>query len=171
MTKLLDQVFVQNFIIILVMLLGMVVLFVILARTIGINEVAIAKQRATVIAEITRPVGSVRMSGGSNMGSPSGQTTASVTGDTDTVPEDIGQKVYSGLCFSCHGTGLPNIPQVGVPEQWADRIAQGTLLLYERAINGYTGTSGMAMPAKGGNASLSDDEVRSAVDYMIATSQ
>ena len=47
----------------------------------------------------------------------------------------------------------------------------GTALLYERAINGFTGASGMAMPAKGGNATLSDDQVKAAVDYMVSSSQ
>ena len=43
MNKEQDQVFIQNFIIILVMLLGMIAIFVIIARTLGTNEVTIAK--------------------------------------------------------------------------------------------------------------------------------
>ena len=42
--------------------------------------------------------------------------------------------------------------------------------LYDRAINGYQGSSGF-MPAKGGNISLSDTEVRAAVDFMVEQSQ
>ena len=40
-------------------------------------------------------------------------------------------------------------------------------MLYYHAISGYTGSSGMPMPAKGGNPSLSDDDVKAAVDYMV----
>jgi cytochrome c5 len=170
MAKQQDQVFIQNFIIILVMLFGMIAIFVIIARTVGSNEVTIAKQRALVIAEKTQPIGSVRRSGGSGEDS-TGTQTAATGMEAETAPADIGKKVYDGLCFSCHGTGLPNIPQVGMSDQWADRIAQGTALMYERAINGFTGKSGMAMPAKGGNATLSDEEVKAAVDHMIANSQ
>jgi cytochrome c5 len=50
---------------------------------------------------------------------------------------------------------------------WEKRIAQGKEVLYKHAIGGYTGSAGM-MPAKGGNASLKDEEVKAAVDYMVA---
>jgi len=163
-----DQIFVQNFIIILVMLMGMVAIFVVIARTIGTDDVKIAKQRAMVIAELTQPIGRVRKSGTASTAA-SGQASADAG---ETVAEAVpGKQLYDGLCFSCHGTGLPNIPQVGKAEDWTDRIANGNALLYERAIVGFTGASGMVMPPKGGNASLSDDEVRAAVDYMVANSQ
>jgi len=38
------------------------------------------------------------------------------------------------------------------------------------AINGYQGDYGV-MPAKGGNMSLSDDEVKNAVAYMVESSR
>jgi cytochrome c5 len=44
---------------------------------------------------------------------------------------------------------------------WGPRIAKGTETLYTHAINGFN-----AMPAKGG-ADIPDEEVQSAVDYMI----
>jgi len=42
--------------------------------------------------------------------------------------------------------------------------------LVGRAINGYIGEDG-AMPAKGGNMSLSDEDVAAAVHYMVEQSQ
>jgi cytochrome c5 len=42
--------------------------------------------------------------------------------------------------------------------------------LVAHAIDGFQGSQGM-MPAKGGNPSLSDAEVRAVVEYMVAESQ
>jgi len=173
MSKEQDQIFLQNFIIILVMLMGMIAIFVIIARTVGTNEVVIAKQRALVIADETRPVASVRLSTATTAGPASGQTAVAATDTGSDAAEDVdpGKRIHDALCLSCHSTGLAGIPQTGKVDDWVERIAQGNLLLYERAINGYTGETGMVMPPRGGNASLSDDEVKAAVDYMIEVSQ
>src|SRR6185503_15159176 len=48
---------------------------------------------------------------------------------------------------------------------WSPRIAEGESTLVQHAINGYQGKSGV-MPPKGGNPSLTDDEVHRAVVYM-----
>ena len=48
-------------------------------------------------------------------------------------------------------------------------MAQGKDTLYKRALEGYTGQAGM-MPPRGGNPTLSDDEVKAAVDYMVGKS-
>ena len=60
-----------------------------------------------------------------------------------------------------HGGAVPGIPHVGKKEDWAPRIKQGKDTLHKHALEGFN-----AMPAKGGNGSLSDDEVKAAVDYM-----
>jgi cytochrome c5 len=49
-------------------------------------------------------------------------------------------------------------------------MAQGIETLHKHAIEGFTGTKGM-MPARGGSPALTDDEVKSAVDYMVAKSK
>ena len=62
------------------------------------------------------------------------------------------------------------IPQTGDAAAWAVRVEKGVDTLYEHAIKGFVGDMGM-MPAKGGNPSLSDDEVKAAVDYMVQAVQ
>lgn len=74
-----------------------------------------------------------------------------------------GEEVYNGACVACHGAGIAGAPKTGDKSLWSARVAQGVNVLYEHAIKGYKG-----MPAKGGQAGLSDDEVRAGVDYQIA---
>ena len=81
-----------------------------------------------------------------------------------------GQKVYQSACIACHGAGVAGAPMVGNAAAWADRIAAGNDSLYANAINGLGGSSGV-MPAKGGNTTLSDAEVKAAVDHMVSQSQ
>jgi cytochrome c5 len=171
MSKEQDQIFIQNFIIILVMLCGIIAIFVVIARTVGSNEVVIAKQRALIIAAETAPVASVRLSTADTSSTASGSAVASATAGDTGAEESVGKRLHDSMCFACHGTGLAGIPQTGNVADWVDRIAQGNLMLYEHAIVGFTGASGMVMPAKGGNPALSDEDVKAAVDYMIEVSQ
>lgn len=65
----------------------------------------------------------------------------------------------------CHAAGVAGAPKPGDKADWGPRIAQGKETLYKHAIEGYTGSKGM-MPARGGSTSLSDADVKAAVDYM-----
>ena len=81
-----------------------------------------------------------------------------------------GDEVYNSSCAACHGAGVAGAPKVGDATAWTDRISKGIDELYASAINGLQGSAGV-MPAKGGNASLSDGSVQAAVDYMIEESK
>ena len=74
----------------------------------------------------------------------------------------------SGVIISFAYT--PRTPIVGNAEVWADRIALGIDVLYDHAINGFDGDAPTPMLPKGGRVDLSDQEVRDAVDYMVAES-
>ncbi len=79
-------------------------------------------------------------------------------------PTKDGAAIYQGSCMACHAAGVLGAPKLDVPEQWSKRQAQPLETLYSHALKGFN-----AMPAKGGNSSLSDDEVKRAVDHMLAT--
>ena len=80
-----------------------------------------------------------------------------------------GPQVFNQACYQCHAAGavIPGAPIVGDAALWEPRVAQGLEVLYDHAINGFQGTATVPMPPKGGRLDLSDDEIRSAVDYML----
>ena len=80
-----------------------------------------------------------------------------------------GPQVYNTACLACHASGVGGAPVVGDTAQWTDRIAQGVDVLKKHALEGFSGAAGY-MPPKGGRIDLSDEEVGSAVDYMIGES-
>ena len=79
------------------------------------------------------------------------------------APKEIktGQQVYDMACAACHGAGVAGAPKFGDSAAWAPHIAKGYETLVHNAINGIN-----AMPARGGNPSLSDLEVARAVVLM-----
>jgi cytochrome c5 len=76
-----------------------------------------------------------------------------------------GEKITQANCAMCHASGLMNAPKIGDAGQWGPRIAQGKDMLVSNAIKGIR-----TMPAKGGNTSLTDEEVAAAVIYMANAS-
>ena len=77
-----------------------------------------------------------------------------------------GKAVYDETCHVCHATGLAGSPKFGDKAAWAPRVATGKEALYNAALHGLN-----AMPPKGGNAALSDAQVKAAVDYMVAAAK
>ena len=77
--------------------------------------------------------------------------------------EADGKKVFDSTCTACHATGVAGAPKLGDKAAWAPRIKQGMDTLLQSALKG-KGT----MPPKGGNASLSDAEVRAAIEFMVS---
>lgn len=73
-----------------------------------------------------------------------------------------GKAVYEQTCFACHASGVLGAPKLGDKAAWAEELEEGIEHLYEAAIKGDG-----SMPAKGGNAALTDEEVKAAVDYML----
>ena len=163
-----DRVFFYNYSIVIGLLAVMIIIFLVLALYLGVDEDAVALKQSTKVSANTVPVGVVNLLD-EDAEAVEVATVATVAAVEE--PRDMGQRVYNGLCISCHN-GLPNIPKVGDKAAWESRIAQGMALLYEHAIKGFISDGGLiAMPPKGGNMNLTDEEVKAAVDYMVANSQ
>lgn len=91
------------------------------------------------------------------------------------VPNDPvlegGREVWGGTCENCHGGNkLVGAPKITDERVWKKRIAKGLPVLFDHAIEGFYGPSFKEMPARGGNADLTDDQVRSAVAFMVSQS-
>lgn len=77
-----------------------------------------------------------------------------------------GDAVYNASCMACHATGAGGAPKLGDKGAWAPRIAQGLDTLVNHAIVGLN-----AMPPKGLCMTCSDDEIKAAVEYIVAGSK
>ena len=127
------------------------VIVLILKLFMGFQSTAPEDEKATV-AEVTKQV------------EPIAQVEVAVVSNVAHVDKG-GEEVYNAVCTMCHAAGLLNAPKFGDKGQWAPRIAQGYETLVSHAINGIR-----SMPARGGNADLTDGEVANAVAYMANAS-
>ncbi len=79
-----------------------------------------------------------------------------------------GRSLWIENCKGCHAYGTAGAPVPMIADEWRERVSKPRETLYDHAINGFFGPDDTMMPERGGNPSLSDQEVRSAVDYMHA---
>jgi cytochrome c5 len=77
-----------------------------------------------------------------------------------------GEQVYNASCQACHATGAAGAPKLGDKAAWSPRIKQGMDTLMTHALNGFN-----AMPARGTCGNCSDEEIKSAIEFMIAKSK
>ena len=73
-----------------------------------------------------------------------------------------GKTVYGQTCAACHASGLAGAPKLGDKSAWVPRTAAGKPALLGAVLKGKG-----VMPPKAGNASLSEDDIRAAIDYML----
>jgi cytochrome c5 len=74
-----------------------------------------------------------------------------------------GKAVYDKVCFACHQQSIAGSPKLGDKEAWAPRLKAGIDGMMQSVIKGKG-----AMPPKAGNPSLSDPEIRAAVEFMVS---
>jgi cytochrome c5 len=77
-----------------------------------------------------------------------------------------GSVIYNNLCTGCHTSGAGGAPTLTAAGMGA-RASKGAETLHKHAIEGFTGPAGV-MPPKGGNPSLTDEQVKATVDWMLA---
>jgi cytochrome c5 len=77
-----------------------------------------------------------------------------------------GKAVYDKVCVACHQVSVAGSPRLGDKAAWAPRIQTGMDSLMQSVIKGKG-----AMPPRGGNPSLSDAEVRAAVEFLVGQSK
>ena len=76
-----------------------------------------------------------------------------------------GSVIFNNLCTGCHTSGAGGAPTLTAAGMGA-RQSKGVDTLYKHAIEGFQGAG--VMPAKGGNPSLTDEQVKATVDWMLA---
>ncbi|MBB3140329.1 c-type cytochrome [Halomonas organivorans] len=127
------------------------------------------------VAYLVEPVMDVPAAAGTEDAEASGDSTATTDTSSDDAASEAsatesatagidGEAIYNGICMACHDTGAAGAPKKGDAAAWGPRLDKGIETLYDHAINGFN-----AMPAKGGNPSLSDDEVKAAVDHLVSS--
>jgi cytochrome c5 len=74
-----------------------------------------------------------------------------------------GKEIYTKTCAACHAAGVANAPKLGDKAAWAPRIKTGRDALVASVVKGKG-----VMPPKAGNASLSEGDIKTAVDYILS---
>ncbi len=77
-----------------------------------------------------------------------------------------GRQVYINACIICHQDGKMGAPVIGNSDGFYRRLKeQGLQALYRHTIKGFN-----SMPPKGACVTCSDNDVKSAVDYLLSES-
>lgn len=112
------------------------------------------------IAMRTKPVGTVALAGA---GGAAPVPAAPAAPAAAAGGEGPGADIYNKACFACHTTGAAGSPKLGDKAAWEPRAAQGIDQLLNTAITGKG-----AMPPRGTCATCSDDELKAAIEFMLA---
>ncbi len=116
------------------------------------------------VEERIKPIGVLAIAGVTPVNASEGGENTNVAAN-DTGASKSPADLYTA-CAACHDSGVLNAPKLGDKAGWTARLSKGADTLYANAINGIGG-----MPAKGGRADYSDDDIKVVVDYMLESVQ
>ncbi len=163
-----DVLFLKHFSMVIAFLIGVALLLIILAYSIGSQQPRDQDPGAQArLAERIKPVGAVYAgSSGAAAAAAAAEAARAAAGSKVAYDGTLdGQVIYDKLCAACHSTGAGGSPTLD-HAHWDARLAQGTETLVKHAIDGFQGSAGL-MPARGGNPDLSDAQVEAAVSWMM----
>ena len=155
-----DSAFMRQFAGVIAGFVVLTIALIFLARYIEPEAVSDANPSQGILAEQRiAPEGSVRY--GYEAAQALAEAQAAPAASTEDAVVD-GAAVYDGLCKTCHAVGVAGAPVPG-SEQFAAREAErGLDGLVQNALNGLN-----AMPPRGGNPALTDEQIQAAVEFML----
>ena len=158
-----DRAFVRQFsgVIVAFMVLTVVLIFVARGMQPEKDGSENPSQEALVEKRIA-PVGAVRYGDEGAAALADAQAAAAAAAAPAEPVEVNGESVYNGLCMACHGAGISGAPIPGSEEMAARQAEKGLDGLVQSSINGLN-----AMPARGGNPALTDEQMQAAVEFML----
>lgn len=159
-----DKTFLKRFSSIILGLVIFTVLIIVLAVSFqNPSDPADNPSQLTLAGERVAPVAAVNTGDYEQPAAPA-QPAANGGSDTvaaaDTGGAIDGEAIYNTTCSACHSAGVAGAPIPG--STMNERTEKGLDALVANAIDGLN-----IMPPRGGNASLSDEEIRAAVEYMM----
>jgi cytochrome c5 len=156
-----DKVFIKNVSIVLVILIVFAFSIAFIARNVGFKEdQGNNPSRNLAIEERIKPVADVYTG---EDGAAAIEETVAKTAPAQAAAFDgslDGEMIYANVCFTCHATGVAGAPQPGSAAM-AERAKMGLKALMQTALNGLN-----TMPARGGRADLSDEQLQAVVEFM-----
>jgi disulfide bond formation protein DsbB len=87
-------------------------------------------------------------------------------------PEEAGNRAYQSSCLACHGidaTGIPGLGKTLVESTFVQGLSDDELVTFiknGRSSGDPLNTTGIDMPAKGGNSTLSDADIRAIIAWL-----
>lgn len=112
--------------------------------------------------EVARAVAYLANSAGASFKAPEAEAAAPAAAAGGKPDVAKGKIAYEANCAACHASGVAGAPKPGDKAAWSARISQGYATVYDHALKGLRG-----MPAKGGNADLSEADLNNAVAYLF----
>lgn len=157
-----DRAFLRQFSAVIVGFMLLTVALIFLARYMQPDPDADANpSQAILMEQRILPVGDVRYGEEGAAALAEVQAAAAVPVVEEVAIVD-GEQVYGGLCKTCHDAGVAGAPLTASDQMAARLDEKGLETLVYNAINGLN-----AMPPRGGNPNLTDEQIQAAVEFML----